>query len=193
MLQIDGTTHSKPNRTSTSHFVTTRTPTHREGVRKRIANLFTSREKNHNLNLNEKGDDNASTNTQINDTSPMRLISPRTTQYDLPTSASKHKTSSLKQRHTKIDGPTSDIPTGKHDAKVLQTIGENLSGADATTARPLQNRNDSGMMGGGDVPSREEALTSHPVGKIEEGSEDEDEFLTPVSEVESYGVLDRRD
>tara|TARA_R110002003_G_scaffold121_23_gene10856 strand:+ start:34250 stop:34777 length:528 start_codon:yes stop_codon:yes gene_type:complete len=152
------------------------------------------------------------------DNSPMHVISPRATNYDPLASASiaatpraKQRTSSFKTRHSNhasqavaalhVNWPAPQEADRLDEDEAMSGGASHLPVTDMPYQSPVrsQRRKESMVVGVGGLPAsptREAALTSHPVGKkVEEGDrESEERFETPASEGVSgrSGVLGKQ-
>lgn len=173
MMQLDGASESKltspPSRTSTA--------------KKRCSNVFRSRSKkraNSSLDVIDARDDN---DNDDND-APMRVVSPRATEIEPVHSAARKRTFSFKKRLSNNDKkapPTS--PARHHHAAVeAPTTAGHVPVTDMPYRSPARRQSvlDVGTMGS---PTREMALSSHPVGKADNGRREsgDDKFESPLS------------
>jgi hypothetical protein len=178
MPQSDGTNESKP----TSPSLLSRTNTQR--MRKRLVSIFTP-SKGTETDLDDSNSNNNSMEA-IDESNPMRLVSPRATTYEPSiTSSIKQRTFSFKRRKSKLSTKTTPTltPTSMTTSTSAQVddAGSGVHIPVSEAPYPCQPRKDSVGMA---MLTRETALTSHPVFKVEEG-ESEREYATPVSEVAS--------
>jgi hypothetical protein len=195
MLQLDGASNSKPIITKTSSPSRNNSP--RPGVRKRIVNMFGSKKRT------ESGLSNVEARDDIEeDNSPMHFISPRATDYDPLASASiaatpraKQRTSSFKTRHSSqasqavaalhVNWPAPQQANRLDEDEAMSEGANHLPVTDMPYQSPMrsQRRKESMVVAVGGLPfspTREAALTSHPVGKVEEWDrESEERFETP--------------
>ncbi|KAF2026197.1 hypothetical protein EK21DRAFT_74770 [Setomelanomma holmii] len=99
MLQLDGANESKPKPVKSNTFLPSRTPTQSSGLRKRFANLFGGQKRT------ETGLSNYDAGNAADiESSPMRIISPRATEYDPlahTTPSQKHRPFSFKNRQSR--------------------------------------------------------------------------------------------
>jgi hypothetical protein len=190
--QHDGASDSKPTSYPPTHAATspTRGTTHSPGVRKRIANLFTPKKKKANTT---NADDDDFYGDVVIDESPMRVLSPRATNFEPLAPVARGRSISFKRKEEgKIHKKAKSMGT---PLQVQNRIGEEMSGSVGAGYTSIsqelyqppnqaQPRKDSVGLGGLEVrksPTREAALTSHPVGRIEEVDEEESHYETPAS------------
>ncbi|KAH7345925.1 hypothetical protein BKA66DRAFT_603019 [Pyrenochaeta sp. MPI-SDFR-AT-0127] len=187
--QTDGVNESKR---------TTPPSTQRPGFRKRIANLFRSSGKKPDMDSDQISGDEVT-----EDTSPMRVISPRVTELEPSTPRRKEHSFSFHTRRSKAFAPFAGTPARARECETVRegetsgaaglaegeygSVGD-VSGAKGSLRSPLGSKMQ--MTDGIDVmsssvpttpasPSREAALTSHPilVGKERDGS---DKYERPI-------------
>ena len=175
MVQLDGSSESKPSPSSPP----LKTPARTNTIRKRFANLFgTNKRTETGLNDFIQADE------PVDDNSPMRVLSPRATEYNPSTSTStatprapraRQRTFSFKHRQSnrisKVPSLTASTAP-QPDANEVLSSGGDVPVTDAAYQSPLcQPRKDSMGMGGVGMPTsptREAALTSHPVVRVQE-------------------------
>jgi hypothetical protein len=191
MLQTDGSNESKPSKP------TSEDTQHASKIRKRFANLFVSTKRT-NTNLSQVDEVMASEESAEND-SPMRVLSPRATQSAFSTIPRvKKKTFSVKRRQStwKPVIKTYAAPHSSHEPEKDDLMSDKMSVAPPSSLEPEK---DDLISGGGHIPvtdapysfkesldkstaaspTKETALTSHPVFKVE--VESEEKFVTPDS------------
>lgn len=184
--QLDGSKTSKPSTTST---------TSRCGLRTRIANLFGSKKYKPKAAEVNRSD-------EVDNASPMRVLTPRSTASVPPTSKPKHLSFSFRKRRSKTFSQSSTISAvHSHMTDMTGIRGNRLSPVSTimipktSFQSPVRaNTHSKGSTMSISVPStpaspsREAALTSHPIVREREDESDESgKFVTPLEERDSAG------
>ncbi|KAH7088156.1 hypothetical protein FB567DRAFT_523793 [Paraphoma chrysanthemicola] len=184
MIQLDGTSESKPVRTPTKQSTPSPPSTQRSGVRKSFANVFGSKKRTSTGLSNVEADDD----DVPEDARPMRIISPRVTECDplassspATTTRTKSRTFSFKNRHSgRVSQPIAavhalpkvpQLPTKSNEEEVMSSGVGHLLVTDMPYQSPMRaqpQKNSLGRDGGAlpASPTREAALHSHPVGEM---------------------------
>jgi hypothetical protein len=182
----DGCNESKPTDTpSDLHNTSTGTPTQRPiGTRRRFSNLFRPKQRAETGAISVQVSRNITvSDAPVNDQSPMRFITPRATDsMPVATPQERRRTCSFMHRQSnrksKLGLVASPISTQSDPNELLHSTGHI-----PVTERPYQlpARKDSVAMP--TSPTKEAALTSHPVRRVDEvESEKSEKFMTPMSE-----------
>ncbi|KAF1842113.1 uncharacterized protein K460DRAFT_178982 [Cucurbitaria berberidis CBS 394.84] len=191
--RLDGTSESKAI-------------TQRARISKRIANLCSTK-KSDSSSEEFDGDE------EIDNTSPMRRLSPRATGYDPSTQQRKERTISFRKRQSKISRPTPIVGSSSGAGGAQKESGGEgvLAGVSVPTIdspitkSPSQSSSRAQMQSIRETtttripmsvmsasPTREAALTSHPAG-TKESESSEGGFETPMEEgSREDGYLNRK-
>lgn len=169
MIQLDGTSESKvadPQQTPESP------PSRAKGVKKRCVDVFKPKKRSQTIQNNAKVADTE----KMGEETPLRIVSPRTTDQEPAPSAVKQRAFSFKKRHTNRRSGASLSESAQEE----QNAG---SATDISFQSPA--RRQSMAIGMNELPAsptREAALTSHPI--VREGErreEGEERFKMPLT------------